>query len=51
MALSAGYFIGGYIADKKPSVNLLAFSSSRLYMVWFDADVCKCPVRFCIRFD
>jgi predicted membrane-bound spermidine synthase len=25
MALSAGYFIGGYIADKKPSVNLLGF--------------------------
>jgi spermidine synthase len=25
MALSAGYFIGGYIADRKPSVNLLGF--------------------------
>lgn len=25
MALSTGYFIGGYIADRKPSVNLLGF--------------------------
>ena len=25
MALSAGYFIGGYIADRKPSFNLLGF--------------------------